>query len=446
MRGRAFARLGVGGVSAIKKCAAGAGNTSGRGSNMTSPQSFWYPYCTQNAGFVSTIQNVHNPQAAKRFAPSPSEQTGSRHGLRTERGRAVGAAPLERVTDSVSPSPYGLLDGVTEMLPRERVADCSKHPVPGRQGMEVRYNPVTGRASYGGLAVCGDIWRCPVCSGRELAKRRAVLRAAGARAEARGWGVVLVTVTLQHAPGDDLGGLTDTLTEGWRKVAAGKAWGVARERWGILEVVTALEVRLGAMGWHPHKHALLILDHRPSEAELAELEAWLSERFSRYIAAAGGYSSPTWGVQVSGHGGVEAYLAKWTGAEELTVAAVKRGTSVTPWALVAAAMEGDRRARAFWLEYAAAMPGRRQMTGLKGFCDLVGLTAEDVEAVEAGADGEGEGEGSAPLLSLTRRQWAAVVKARKRAELLAVAEATGSAEAVWAYLVHVLGIPTGGGS
>jgi len=276
-----------------------------------------------------------------------------------------------------------------------------------------------------------------------------VLGAAAKRARAAGLSVVLVTLTLRHHAGDPLADLVEVLNGAWTATKSGKAWRSARERFGVVHVVTALEVRYSARtGWHAHKHAILVTGHTPTAEEVEELRGWLAERFGRYVAARGGYVSPTFGVHVKGAGDrvsdadLAEYLAKWSPADELTGGAVKLAEgSITPWELLALAGKGDRRARLAWGEYAAAMPGRRQLTGLGGFAELVGTTEEELEA---GAQAE-ESAATAPLMTLTRQQWRAVVKCGKRGELLALVEATQSAEAVWSYLVFVVGVPRGGG-
>jgi len=197
---------------------------------------------------VTYLTGVSTPSLDYTGAPTPtalpsSECPGGPLALRTGRSHPESAATLGIVTGYASPSAgapvrkgeraaaaYDLLDTAARLLPEERVADCSRHPVPGTDHMEIRLNPTTGRASYGGLAVCGDLWRCPVCSRRELQRRRVVLGAAAKRARAAGLSVVLVTLTLRHHAGDPLADLVEVLNGAWTATKSGKAWRSARER------------------------------------------------------------------------------------------------------------------------------------------------------------------------------------------------------------------------
>jgi len=334
------------------------------------------------------------------------------------------------------------------LLPEERCAICGRTLIPDRSTVSYGYSERTGRAGIRGVMQCGDVWRCPTCSLREMLKRRERLAAAEQRARSLGMGLALVTLTLRHSPGDSLSGLIDALKGAWHKTRSGRAWIRARERFGVLAVVTALEIRHGWSGWSPHLHAILATSRPLTDAELEELREWLSERFGRYVAAVGEYTSPTWGVDVAGHAGVAGYLAKWNCAEEMTMHHVKRskGQSVTPWVLLDRAGRGDALARSLWLEYAEATRGRHQMDGLGALLELVGLDDEQSDA-ESDADAETvESEPSdwVELVSLTREQHEAVIRAGADAEACSIIEATRSAGALWTYLTEVVGIPTTG--
>ena len=77
-----------------------------------------------------------------------------------------------------------------------RVVKC--HSVRIKPTVDVKKNPDHDRAFYSGLAVCGSVWDCPVCSARILQKRREEISFAVNWAYENGFKVVMVTLTTPH--------------------------------------------------------------------------------------------------------------------------------------------------------------------------------------------------------------------------------------------------------
>lgn len=140
-------------------------------------------------------------------------------------------------------------------------------------------------AGYGNLATCGSVWSCPRCSA-VIAMQRSVEigRAVKACQEAAG-SVLLMTVTLRHNAGDELGDLWEGLSSGWRRMFGSVAWtGRSARQWTDKQgrerhakekvgekslfqacgTTRAIECtygrpRLGGQGWHLHAHVLVFL-------------------------------------------------------------------------------------------------------------------------------------------------------------------------------------------
>ena len=411
-----------------------------------------YKYYNTSRRSVNTVTSITAALPRIAVALPSSKDPRGRPTQRTEQSQPGPSARLGTYTRHVSPTSRKAASGAASRALQKhaqrllgdewRVSDCGKHPIPG-QYVTARYHEGHERAGYAGLARCGSVWTCPVCSSIELTKRRNVLQAIERRARAKGWSVVLVTVTVQHDAGELLRDLIAALKASWRKVRQGKGWKLARDRWGIRALATSMEIRHGRHGWHPHDHALLLLDHEPDAAELADLEAWLSERYGKAIRDAGHWASSEWGVTVTGHAGTAAYLAKWGGAEELTRIDAKAGDSETPWELLERAGRGDPRAVTLFLEYADATKGIYQLTGLRALADAVGIDADAQKEIERGSEADPQqGEGWRDVVQLEPKQWEFVLEHRLDVELLQLIEQVrGSPEATWTWLTVAKGMP-----
>lgn len=377
--------------------------------------------------------------APARVVPDAERQTPAQGRHRLGISTKLPTPPLADDPGAARRRRYDTLDVAQQTLPGERVGSCSRYAVPGDDAVTVNHNPTAHTAHFSGVSVCGDVWRCPVCSARIMAERRGELQAALDEARRRGWSVVLVTVTLRHSPGDALTDLLGDLGEAWTRTRSGAPWVRLKDRHGVVGDVVALEVKHGGAGWHPHKHAAMFLDHVPDADELGALQDAIGARFRAMAAKVGRYVSQSWGVDVRGHRDAMRYISKLDA--ELTSAEYKTRGGVTPFAILAAAGRGDRRALALWLEYADAIKGRQKLRWSRGLRDLLGVgELSDQEAAELPEDAD-----AAPvvLAVLDPHQWFEVVRRGRRGELLQVAAATGSRAAVWAYLTHVCGVTYG---
>lgn len=337
---------------------------------------------------------------------------------------------------------FQLLDAARGLLPGERVAGCMRNIVPGRSTVDVMFDPVHKAAHFKGVVTCASAWVCPICAAKISERRKAELQAGlFAHPEYR---PVMVTFTLQHRRGDSLQGLLDNLKGGLRFARSGAPWRRVSDRFGIVGSITATEVTWGqSSGWHPHAHVLLLCTRVPSEAELQELQGFLSERFGSWIEEKGGYVSPVHGVKVQlGDVGGADYVAKWGPAHELAKSNQKQGRGkdrLGPWGLLLMASEGDDRAGALFQEYAAAVRGRRVLSYSNGLRDLLAMGQEKTDQELATA----EEETSVVLATLNAHQWNMVVGNGARGEVLQVAS-RGNPEEFWLFLSTLWGFEDSG--
>lgn len=125
------------------------------------------------------------------------------------------------------------------------------------------------------------------------------------------------------------------------------------------------------------------------------------------------------GVDVRGAKYAAAYVAKWGFAAELTKAHVKKGSKAgrTPWQLLGAAHDGDRRAAWLFREFAQVFKGRNQLFWSRGLREALGLKGEltDQQVMEL------EPEENYEVARLSRDVWTLVVKAKARGTVLDLA-------------------------
>lgn len=281
----------------------------------------------------------------------------------------------------------------------------------------------SGLASFfSGVEHCGLVWQCPDCSASIRSARSEEIQEAVRVWQSRGNGVMLVTVTVRHSRGDELGTMLDGMSAAWRYVVSGAAWagkpervtksgrvvpavpGV-RQRLRIAGYVRTLEITYGENGWHPHYHFLFFVEEVPT-AELGELaravilDRWLKglENVNRKSGDGAGKISPPserHGVDVQVFGanadGAAKYVAKVmeeTGVEHLPVAmemaradlkeVTKAAGSLTPFQLLDVQ---TAQAERLWAGYVDATYGKRSIYMTRGLRERLGM-GEEVDDVE----------------------------------------------------------------
>jgi hypothetical protein len=382
-------------------------------------------------------------QREKRYAQLREELMDLRHGLRLHAPQWQGPG---------TGNPRGV-----------RVGQCGWSPV-GIGDVSYGRRDGTPRCYFGGLVRCDSVWLCPMCSMVIRAKRADELREA-----VRWWceveghppeSVQLLTLTVQHHHGDDLGALVDGVADAWSAFINGKPWKLFSSRVGLVGWARAVETTYGENGWHHHIHALLVL--RNPGAVAAEIP-WLSERWRVMVVDELGKAA-----EPNGHGvDVRAchhasYLAKM-GCEVTNPAGAKRGRGQnrTPWEIAADLVQADRvlagvvqprggwpedpdladiareeieeqRAhdRGLWHTWAEKTRGHRMLTWSRDLRKLAGL----------GEDAEDAAEEVTPVVevlgTIDREEWKIVRKQRgAAAAILQAAERGGAEEAA-----RVLGV------
>lgn len=333
-----------------------------------------------------------------------------------------------------------------ELLPRERVADCLRKPIPGRSGVEVLHSTELQRATYGSLCTCNSVWTCPVCASKISERRAQLLLAALAQSRVR---PVLVTFTFAHFKGMTLWRAVKSLTTAYDDLMRGRWADGLRDRYGWETSIRALEVTHGENGWHPHLHILALFKFGLHEADQPMLHMSLAERWIKHLRAVGADADLDHGVDVTrGNDKVAEYLTKfgrrpiegWSMVREVAKANVKRAApgGRTPWRLLADYGQGDQEAGALFQQYAFVFKGRRQLLIPKKAVIMLGLDAKVND--DSDLAGQVLSKFDRLLLLLTREQWKRVLLADQRGPLLEIASA-GDADALRSWLLEIGVLP-----
>jgi hypothetical protein len=307
----------------------------------------------------------------------------------------------------------------------ERVKSCGHDSVMPEGRVALRCTAGQGGeriAGWSGLATCGSVWACPVCSAKIMMQRREDLAQGLGVAKLKGMHAVMITLTLRHKAGQALKDLWDAVSYGWEKVTSGAAWrgGKLRQdgtraigdvqRYGVAGYIRALEVTHGENGWHPHLHVIVLLDSplSPEGAEALGLSMW--GRWERAVKRRGFDSLVMRNDEGEIEGGLNVtvmrgrlvnnaigdYLTKsiYALAAEATLGPISKEGRMgnrTPMQILRAVVEiGDADDLDLWHEYERVSVGRKAMTWSKGLRDLLALEVEkgdeEIAAEEVGTE------------------------------------------------------------
>lgn len=321
--------------------------------------------------------------------------------------------------------------GVQEFTNHARLRGCGVTSI--RVDGKVTLKHDGQHAGFGGLATCGSVWVCPVCSAKVAARRAAEIEQILDWNADRGGSVIFTTLTLRHHKGQSLVSLWHNgLSAAWRYMTQQRAWSKTRKALGIDHYVRAVEITYGEHGWHVHAH-LLLLVNRPISSDMADaFGAELFSQWQRAVRREGHDTLPQgFDIRVADRGDhldeLGRYFAKqvYDGqkssmAIEATGAAFKeaKNGNRTPFQMLAdilnTGLMDDIEA---WWEYESASKGRRQINTSQKLKALAGVEVkEDEEIAREELDGE-------TLLTMTRSAWKVVYPVA--AKLLAATETGG---------------------
>lgn len=323
-------------------------------------------------------------------------------------GRATAASPTPDPAEEATKRSQDRRDGAwiirslnQSLLPDTAWGDCG-NPVGGRVAVK-RLEGERGTMQPSTIATCKSPWACLSCAGK-IRAHRAIETDQLAKAHlAAGGGLTFITITFPHVMSDSLKASLKTVNKGWRSLISGAGYkgketakgeyvGGAKQRWGILGNIRAIEITDGLIhGWHPHIHVLCFHDKplSPEDGSLQEFRAWWSDRWARWVKRTLGRDIHTErgvdAVPVRDAAGLGEYVSKIH--YELVRSDLKKGrrrSSRTPWQIALDAAEtGDCRDMARWVEYCHATKGKWVVTGLPALRKIYTIEAEDLTDEQA---------------------------------------------------------------
>lgn len=129
------------------------------------------------------------------------------------------------------------------------------------------------RVVQGGLAQCGSVWACPVCSAKIQAVRSLEIKQALEWANGQNLRVQLMTLTARHDYSDRLIDLMARMSESFADMKRGRSYRRIVKDAGLAGYIRAVEMTHGRHGWHVHYHIVVLSRKGLPDAELRA--AWV---------------------------------------------------------------------------------------------------------------------------------------------------------------------------
>lgn len=291
-----------------------------------------------------------------------------------------------------------------------RVQKCGRVAVSDDGTVELADN--AGVAHYRGLATCGSIWACPVCSAKIRNTRAQEIADAAANWHRAGNTVLMVTLTAPHDLGMPLAELLPVIAKSFSSVIAGRPWLRLKESVPVVGTIRSVEVTHGANGWHPHLHVLVFIDGNADARQLALFGVHVRSKWRTFITKAG-YRPPSdlHGVKIdvctsAAEAGL--YIAKTQDGKspgnEMARSDLKSGRAGhrTPFEILGELADtGDLAVLPLWHEYEKATKRHQAITWSKGLRKLL-LDAEPERSDEEIAAEEVGGDA---VLEISPRAW-----------------------------------------
>jgi hypothetical protein len=369
------------------------------------------PAIQQNQGFPADAEHINwtkpNPETGEvvPFTVSPNRKN-----------EAV--AKVFKTAQQVRGERWALKAVSSELLMGTRVSKCYRLRSKGRD-IALMLERTRNKAFVGGLQTCGSVWGCPICAAKISERRRTQLEQAIKRAKDLGLQVMLLTLTIPHGMGDDVGTITDGLIDSWDSIKRNRAGRAIRDQIGLVGTIRAMEVTHGQNGFHPHLHILLFikLNIRPTEVQSLYAPLWQSACVKQGLPR----PSDAHGCKVDDGSKAAAYASKWGLESEMTKGHTKtagEGKGMTPWDMLRAVLhDKDEHAARLFKVYYDNFKGRRQLCwskGLQKMLAVVDLTDEEIAAQEQ--------EQADVFTVITVEQWRVIYARRWVSTLLDITE------------------------
>ncbi len=332
------------------------------------------------------------------------------HAPRTPNTDAVSRAKAKsRLHELLRVSQATIYDPEAAKEAQHRTCWCQRALTAPGETLGVRRNVDGSGASLAGVSTCGSVWACPVCSLKVCMQRQGEV-ADGMKAHVGNGGYVwLMTNTFPHEAGErPLAEMLELQAKAMQKFQNCRTYKRILGKGVRAGSIKALEITLGAHGWHPHTHSLVFAtpdafgdvregsDGRMASRLIDELKgAWYAALLKVGLCTPAQMSDVLdHGLDVRGGQYAAEYVAKfgrdtkWGLSRELTMNAAKTGGGLKgahPFQLLEWAAKGDGQAAAQFREYVDAFTGRRMLTWTPGLKAALGLHEREESDEEVAA-------------------------------------------------------------
>lgn len=284
-----------------------------------------------------------------------------------------------------------LQDEVRKLVPDSRTSRaCLRLKIPSHDYVTVMTTQDSAR--FGGLAVCDNVWACPVCSAKIWGRRGLELEKALATAKALGYTVTMLTFTLSHVYTDSLKSLNDDLMKAYRSMFSGSQGQAIKKAIQYVGSIKVYETRHAySNGWHSHLHVLFITESPLSESYPEHrleagvsgcefsLETMLKNRWIHMLKNCGRSASFEHGLHFAeSDKEIFEYITKQSNLPlEITNGNNKKSKSRSPIELLADSADGDKESGVLWVEYYKATHGLKALVYSKGIKELLAIESSD---------------------------------------------------------------------
>jgi hypothetical protein len=325
-------------------------------------------------------------------------------------------------------------------MPNSRLQSCCRSLIPdktldpGIPGQVKIFQSDSGH-HFGGLMTCGSVWICPICATKITERRRVELSQGVENWRSEGHGLQLLTLTVPHYACDLPQTVLDGLSSAFGRMMNRKPWKRVAASIGLVGRVRTLEVTHGPNGWHPHLHVLLFTQEPINSITLAQLSGSLLEQWQSACLASGLPRPNHHGLTLVDGTNAARYVSKWGLDHEMTKGHLKQGKKdghVSPFGILQAVADGDKKAAPLFRQYAEAFKGKRQLVWSDGLRDLLGLGIEATDDELAAAP-----EAKAEIFArIPLNVWKIVLQEEKRGELLQICSC--GLDALYDYLIELM--------
>lgn len=282
----------------------------------------------------------------------------------------IACSALKGITPSAGAQRFWLLDGIRALQATPRQRSCRRK----RIAAEVQLVELEdGRKRLDGICRCGSSV-CPACAAGIYAQRADDIQAACERwrlaGRSLGHQVVMLSLTIRHALGDDVALATRGIHQAFRRMRQGRRGQALWAKLGVIHSVRATEATYGKNGWHVHLHVLLFVQgwdwldagKKVTDAWQDAVEAELGSAFVPDDEHAAVMTTSS----------ADAYIAK-LGLEVMAITKRGRQGNLTPWQVAHLAASGNPDYRELWKSYARAMLGRQTLAWSAHAKDALGV-------------------------------------------------------------------------